>query len=257
MIDIHTHILPNLDDGAKNVEEALNLCRMAQRDGVKTMIATPHMMEEHYHYDPEVIILKFFELTHVLKKAKVNLEVVLGAEVHITPNLVQKVIDRKVLTLNNTGRYLLLELPFQRIPPQTKEIIFNLMLKKVIPIIAHPERIGEVQEDPNKLYDFISLGALSQVTAQSLTGKFGSKAKKCALQLIEHNLAHLIASDTHSTDLRPPGLTAAVKVAGKVVGEEAAQDMVTTIPQWILAGEPPGYLPEPTKIKPSSFWFFR
>lgn len=257
MIDIHSHILPNLDDGARDLEESLNLCRMAEQDGVRTIVATPHMMEDHYDYDPEVIVLKFAELSHFVKKARLDLEILIGAEVHIRPDLVQRIMDRKVLTLNNTGRYILLELPFQVIPPHTKEIIFELMLKRITPIIAHPERISEAQEDPNKIYDFISQGALAQVTAQSFTGKFGSKAKKCAMRLVEHNLAHIIASDTHSIDLRPPGLTEAVRIVSKIIGEDAALDMVTTTPLKVIMGESIGYLPEPARIKSNSFWFFR
>ncbi len=257
MIDIHSHILPNLDDGAKNIEQALQLCRMAERDGVKTMVATPHMMDGQFSFGPETILLRFAELTSFLKKARINLEILPGAEIHITPNLVQKIIRREVLTLNHTGRYILLELPFQRIPPQTKEVIFDLMLNGITPIIAHPERNAEVQEDPNKLYDFISLGALSQITASSLTGRFGSKARKCAIRLIEQNLTHIIASDTHSPDLRPPGLTEAVKTVGKIIGQEAAWNMVSLFPEKILRGEPLDRLPKPTRSKSSSFWFFR
>jgi protein-tyrosine phosphatase len=256
MIDIHSHILPNLDDGAINLAQALQLCRMAERDRVKTMVATPHMLNDQFSFGLETIFLRFAELTSFLKKAKINLEVLLGAEIHLALNLRQKITRREVLTLNETGRYILLELPFQRIPPQTKEVIFDLKLNQITPIIAHPERIAEVQEDPNKLYDFISLGALSQITASSLTGRFGSKAKKCAIRLIEQNLTHIIASDAHSPDSRPPGLTEAVRIASKIIGQEAAQNMVTILPQKILKGEPLDHLPEPIQSKSNSFWFF-
>jgi protein-tyrosine phosphatase len=257
MIDIHSHILPGLDDGAKDIEQSLTLCRIAVQDGVKTMVATPHMVDGNHTYNPETVSLRFAELTSFLNRAKINLEILPGAEVHINPNLLDLIAQRKVLTLNDTGRYLLLELPFRIIPPHTKELIFNLRLKGITPVIAHPERISEVQQDPNKLYDLISVGALSQITAYSLLGKFGSTAKKCAIQLIEHNLTHIIASDTHSPDLRPPGLTEAVKVASKLVGKDVALRMVTTTPKKVIMGEPQEDLPEPKPIKSGFLRFFR
>ena len=175
---------------------------------------------------------------------------------HIEVDTAEKILQGEIMSINNTKRYFLLEFPAHAIPLNIDKLIFNLLLKGITPVLTHPERILEVQENPNRIYELVSMGVLSQVTAMSVTGEFGTKVRKCARMLLKHNLAHIIASDAHSADYRPPILSDAVKVVSRLLGEERAMEMVTTVPLQIIRGEPVQVLMPPTKIRRKLFWFF-
>lgn len=256
MIDIHCHILPAVDDGPETLKETLDMCRIAVEDGITTIVATPHQQNGVYHNTAQGIIKKVEEINLALKKAGIALELLPGADVHIDVQTGEKIRQGEIMTVNNTGRYFLLEFPAHSIPPNIDKLIFHFLLNNTTPILTHPERIAEVQEHPNKVYELVSLGALSQITAMSLTGEFGSRAQKCAKTLLKHNLAHIIASDAHSVDHRPPVLSNAVKIASRIVGEEDAAEMVTTVPQQVIRGETVLNLEAPTPVKRKLFWFF-
>ena len=256
MIDIHCHILPNVDDGAGSLQETLDMCRMASADGIATIVATPHQQNGVYHNTSESILKNVEAVSLQLKKANIAITLLPGADVHIDINTGEKISRGEIMTINNTRKYFLLEFPAHTIPPNIDKIIFNLRLKNIIPVLTHPERISEVQENPGRVYDLVSLGVLSQITAMSLTGGFGSRIQKCTKTLLKHNLAHIIASDAHSVNYRPPILSQAVKTASRIVGEERAIQMVTTLPLQIIRGEPISSLEPPMPIKRKLFWFF-
>jgi protein-tyrosine phosphatase len=152
-----------------------------------------------------------------------------------------------------TGKYFLLELPPQTIPSGVKEEIFAVKVQGITPIITHPERHPAILRDMNLLHDFISMGALSQITAMSLTGEFGEGVQRCAQELLKHRLVHVIASDAHSADSRPPLLSRAVAEAEVLTGSESfAASLVNDIPSKILAGDPVE-IPEPMRIGRSAF----
>ncbi len=255
MIDIHCHILPGVDDGAQTLEETLEMCRMAVADGITTTVATPHQQNGVYQNSSESILKNVETISAVLKESKISLEILPGADVYVEVNTGEKIEKGEVLTLNNTRRYFLLEFPAHTIPPNIGKIIFNLLLKNFTPIITHPERIIEVQENPNRIYDLVSQGALSQITAMSITGEFGSRIQKCAKTLLKHNLAHIIATDAHSVNSRPPILSESVKVAGRMLGEDLAANMVTTVPSVVIRGEPILSLETPMPVKRRFFGF--
>jgi protein-tyrosine phosphatase len=148
------------------------------------------------------------------------------------------------MTIGDNKKYLFLEFPFQGIPYQAEEIIFQIMTRGIIPIITHPERNLEIGQRPQRYYEMIRMGCLGQVTAMSLTGEFGSRVRQIAERLLTNKLIHFIASDAHSINGRPPILSEAVRVAGKIVGKEEAQKMVTEYPQTILDGRKPN-VPKP------------
>jgi protein-tyrosine phosphatase len=141
----------------------------------------------------------------------------------------------------------MVEFTFQGIPYQAEEVLFQLLAKGIIPIISHPERNREIVQSPNRYYGMIRMGCLGQVTAMSLTGGFGPEAKRTAEKLLSKRLIHIIASDAHSTDRRPPILSAGVKAAEKIVGKEAAKKMVTEYPEAVINGKKPD-IPEPMPI---------
>jgi len=245
MIDIHCHILPAVDDGPDTIEKSLRMAKAAVDDGIKTVVATPHAQpvslnrqyEVVYKLSPDKILEEVEQFNRALDEGGISLTVLPGSDVHIDYTLPDDIKNRKVMTVNNNNRYILLELPAFGLPRNLTDLIWKLKLSGITPVISHPERNEAVQEDVNILYDLIIQGALIQITAMSLTGGFGKKAQKCAVTLLNHNLAHVIASDAHSVGRRPAVLSRAVETAGKIIGHSHALQMVTGIPEKIIKGE--------------------
>ena len=156
----------------------------------------------------------------------------------MTPDIVHCVERDEVLTVNDGKRYILLELPSQTVPIGIRETLFQLRVASITPILSHPERNLAVQRDTNLLVDLAEAGALFQITAHSLTGRFGRRAERCAASLLDQNLVHFIASDAHSSEGRVPRLSAACERAARSVGADAAGKLVRDNPQKIVAGEP-------------------
>jgi protein-tyrosine phosphatase len=256
MIDIHCHILPNVDDGSESLDETLEMCQIALTDGITTIVATPHQRNGVHYNSTDSILQNVQTVASHLKKSKIAVELLPGADVHIEVDTGEKIVQGEIMSINNTKRYFLLEFPAHAIPLNIDKLIFNLLLKNIIPILTHPERILEVQENPDRVYELVSMGVLSQITAMSITGGFGSRVKKCVQTLLKHNLAHIIASDAHSADYRPPILSEAVRVVSHLLGEERAKEMVTTVPGQIIRGKPVQVLAPPMKIQRKRFWFF-
>ena len=235
MIDLHAHILPQLDDGPVDWETSMEMCRIAWKDGIKKIIASPHIKDGVYYCDTETILNRVEKLNHKIKGI-LELEVLIGADVHFSSDLVDRVKRGEIPTINNKG-YLLLELPFNSTPLNLEQIIFELRLIGIFPILTHPERNTVFQNNPHKISSLVYIGAYVQITAMSLTGGFGKKAMRCAEKLLASNLVHNIATDAHSPISRPPVLSPAVNKAKRIVGESAARMLVCDIPQKILQGE--------------------
>ena len=240
MIDIHTHILPEIDDGPTTLQESLEMCRIAANDGIRKMIATPHVQNGMNEIDEDTVLEKIRTLNQCIRQEGIELEIFPGAEVHLNDRLLHADILNKspILTLNGNKKYILLEFSFQYLPPETEEIIFQLKLMKLTPILPHLERNSRIQSNPGCLERFVEMGAILQVTAQSIVGDFGSAPKKCALWMLKKNLVHVIATDTHSPKGRPPILSKAVEVVSGMLGEKAARRMVVDHPKTILEGLP-------------------
>jgi protein-tyrosine phosphatase len=243
MIDIHSHILPGLDDGARSWEESLQMARMAVADGIRVMVATPHLFK-HKHYDPQeingknIIKEKIAQLKERLLAEGMDLEILPGCDFPLSFEALQLLDDGVALTINDSNRYLLLELPESSLPPALEEICFRLQSKGITPIITHPERHFIIQEMPQKLKRLIDLGCLAQLTGSSLTGGFGGHIKKVARRMIKKGYIHILASDSHDKLHRPPLLKEAVRELSRLIGENYARAMVTTIPDRIIKGEP-------------------
>ena len=246
MIDLHCHILPGLDDGSSSAEESLAMARLALQDGIRTIVATPHALDGVYNVSFKAIAEGVASFQELLITKGLELQVLVGSDVHLCPGMADKIKKGTVGTINNTGRYFLLELPHQAIPAGVKEEIFALRVQGITPIITHPERHPAILRDWALLDEFIAMGALSQITAMSLTGEFGEAVQRCARELLKHRLVHVIASDAHAADRRPPLLSKAVREAAALTGSDTlAMSFVSDIPAKILAGEPLD-LPEPT-----------
>jgi len=254
MIDIHCHILPDLDDGAKNLEEAIQMCNIAFCDGIKTIVATPHTMNGIFINNRQIILKTVTNLNKALKNNNINLSIIPGAEVHINYNILDLLNQGAATTINDQNKYIMLEFPVYTIPSKISDLIFELKLKGITPIFAHPERNIPIQNNLNYIYHLIKYGGLIQITALSLTGEFGTSAQKCALKMLQLNLVHIIASDAHSTGVRAPRLSNALKVASEIIGESYAEKMVTIFPQAVISGCPlDEQIPEPKAPEKSFF----
>ncbi|MGA9754523.1 MAG: CpsB/CapC family capsule biosynthesis tyrosine phosphatase [Desulfobaccales bacterium] len=243
MIDIHAHILPGLDDGAKTWKQSLQMARLAMEDGIKTMVATPHLfktrsidLKQINH--KKMILQHIDELRQKLLEEKIPLEIIPGCDFPLGFESLQLLENGQVLTINDANRYLLLELPDTSLPPATEEICFRLLSKGITPILTHPERHMIIQQMPHKLKRLIDLGCLAQMTGNSLTGWFGRGVKKLARQLVKLGYIHLLATDTHNLRNRPPVLSPALIELTRLVGEKRARAMVHDIPEKIIQGEP-------------------
>ncbi|MBT2718152.1 tyrosine-protein phosphatase [Bacillus sp. ISL-57] len=202
MIDIHSHILPGVDDGAKHITESIAMAKIAVSEGIRTIIATPHHKNGFFENEKFDIIEKVAELNDALKAESIGLDVLAGQETRIYGDILADYHAERILTLNDGGRYVFIELPADHVPAYTEPLLYELQMKGLVPIIVHPERNLEFMESPNHLYKLVKHGALTQITAKSIVGGFGKKTKKFAFQLIEKNLTHYIASDAHNTKSR-------------------------------------------------------
>lgn len=256
-VDIHVHILPGLDDGAKTEDDAIAMAGVASACGTAKIVATPHV-------DPlrlpsgctqvRTIKKSVDSLQDLIISRGLSIQVMPGMEIAMTPDLVGYLIRGEVMTVSDGGKYVLVELPFQTIPSYAEEEIFNLAANGYTPIIAHPERCQPVIRNPNALMPFLRAGALAHVNAQSLTGKIGHGPQKTAEILLSHGLAHIIASDGHSGTSRQPRLDPAFEIARRLLGEDEALKTVRDIPFAIVHGKDV-HVNEPEVYKARRKWW--
>ncbi len=236
MIDLHSHILPGIDDGSRSLEESVELCRIAAADGVRRTVCTPHI-DFRFVNRRTTIEGPFDALSRSVQEAGIDLELVKGAEVHISPDILIRVKENDLMTYGDMGRYLLLEFPFQKVLTGVEEMVYRLRLASITPVIAHPERIGWFMDDVERLHKLIVMGALGQITGGSLTGQFGDRSQRAALSMVERNLAHVVASDAHDTSYRRPVLAEAREEIARRFGAERAALMTERYPRAITQGE--------------------
>ncbi|NQX45855.1 tyrosine protein phosphatase [Paenibacillus tritici] len=220
MIDIHSHILPFMDDGAADYDAALGMAQDALNDGISTVVATPHHANGVYMNPAGEIEESVRVLNAKLQEAGNPLLVLPGQEIRIYGDLLDDLERGQLLSLAGS-RYILLEMPSSRVPRSMEETCHELIIQGYVPVIAHPERNAEVAEDPSRLVRLIELGALGQLTAQSVAGTFGSKLQKLSLELCRRQAVHIIASDAHDQLHRPFGLSEAYGVVKRELGSDA------------------------------------
>ncbi|WP_285769502.1 CpsB/CapC family capsule biosynthesis tyrosine phosphatase [Peribacillus sp. SI8-4] len=219
MIDIHNHILPEMDDGAENIQESIEMARKAVEQGITNIIATPHYYKGKYDNDKEKVEGQTTKLNQVLSDLEIPLKVWPGQEIRISDELLKEYDNNNVMALNGS-KYMLLELPSSHVPRYTERLIFDLQMKGITPIIAHPERNMEIMKNPHLLEELIWKGAYSQITAGSITGKFGWRTKRFSKYLIHSGLTHLIASDAHNIGNRGFQMREAYELVEKNMGQE-------------------------------------
>ncbi|GEQ37753.1 exopolysaccharide biosynthesis protein [Tetragenococcus halophilus] len=202
MIDLHCHILPNIDDGADSIETSLAMAKEAVRQGITHILCTPHHNNGRYQNSKATVIAAVASLQAELDKKQIELTLLEGQEVHLTGNLLEEVKQDRILFTDLADTYVLLELPTMDIPAYTEELCFSLRTHGKVPVIVHPERNAKFREDPNRLLPYLEMGCLGQLTAPSLVGSFGKSIQKTAKEMVEHNLVQMMASDAHGVNKR-------------------------------------------------------
>jgi protein-tyrosine phosphatase len=229
MIDLHCHILWEIDDGPADIDGSLAMVRVAAADGTRQLVATPHVGRTMH--PPELIADMVTQLNAAIEKEGLELEILTGADnFH---NLGAATLARYSI---NATRYVLIEFPHTHLPVDAGESVFEALHHGLVPIITHPERNPSIVQNPELIFDLVERGALVQLTAESLTGGFDHAAKACSRYLLKKKVVHFLASDGHSADWRPPTLSAGLKAAEKIVGKEAARKLVFDNPGKIVLG---------------------
>jgi protein-tyrosine phosphatase len=236
MIDIHLHILPGVDDGPGNLDEALSLARSLVEEGVRVAVATPHYNDEYPQRCAREIYERVEALQLELNRRGIPLRVLAGHEALIKPGLVEDIQRGRLATLNGS-RYLLLELWNTVWLPETEQVIFELRAFGVVPVLAHPERYAVIQQDSGRLAALIEQGVLAQLTAGSLLGMQGKTARKCAEALLKRGLIHCIASDAHGPHRRPPAIREGLRAAEQLVGQVQARRLSYSYPAAIVQNQ--------------------
>jgi protein-tyrosine phosphatase len=242
MIDLHTHILPGIDDGAKTLEVALEMARIAVDDGTRVMACTPHIYPGLYMNDSVGIHAERDKLQKALDTFHIPLQLVVGADAHLVPELLEGLQSGRVPTLNGS-RYFLLEPSHHVAPPQFEHSVFQIMAAGFVPVITHPERLSWIEHNYPTFIALARRGAWLQLTAGSIVGTFGKTARYWSERLLGDGMVHLVASDAHTTAKRSPRMSNALPAMESAVGKEEALRLVCERPQAILSNVDPAQVP--------------
>jgi protein-tyrosine phosphatase len=244
VIDLHCHLLPGVDDGAEDLSTSLTMARQAVAQGVTVVACTPHILPGVYHNHGPGIRSATRDLQEELNREGIPLQLATGADVHMVPNFLGGLRSGELLTLADS-RYVLVEPPHTVAPPQIEEFFFNLVTAGYVPILTHPERLSWVRSRYETIKKLVAAGVWMQITAGSFTGAFGRTALYWAVRLLDEGCVHLIASDAHDAERRPPDLASGRESVAKRIGAQEAEHLVFTRPMGILKDQPPSSLPGP------------
>lgn len=241
MFDIHSHILPEIDDGPKSWDVAVAMCRMAVTDGITHMVATPHA-NDRYAYDRDYLQQVVDQLQSRVGNV---LQLSLGCDLHLSYENLEKVLDQPHnYTIGGTN-YLLVELSNFSVPIQIGDCFTRLGDRGLTPILTHPERNPLLQQSPQRVLEWVEQGCLVQVTASSLTGFWGERAEIIARWLLDRSAIHFLATDAHDVRRRVPILSSGRDVAAQIAGAEYAQALVEHNPGAVVQGQPIPFSPRP------------
>ncbi len=236
MIDMHSHILPEIDDGAKSIEESIEMIKEAYKAGFTAIVSTSHYIEDSYDASKQ----KRYELIKIIEKRleneNIDITIYNGAEAYVNTNLNDLIKKEELVTINET-KYLLIELPMNNKIIYLNEIISELKDNGIIPIIAHPERYSYVQKDPKILNDLIDQGVLFQSNYGSLIGKYGKDAQKAVKKLLKNNMIQLLGTDTHRSNSTYTQMDEIIKKFTKLLGKEKFEILSTVNPLKVIANE--------------------
>ncbi|ASS96085.1 tyrosine protein phosphatase [Peribacillus simplex NBRC 15720 = DSM 1321] len=249
MIDIHCHILPGVDDGSADMEESFNMAKKAVEAGITHLFATPHHLNEKYVNVKSDIMDRVVRLNESFQQENIPLTIHPGQEVRIHRDIFTSLEKEEILTLDDNGMYLLLELPSGKVPTYTQEVIYELLLKGITPIIVHPERNKELIRNHKLLFELVQEGALTQLTSGSIIGLFGKSVQSFSKKIIEHNLAHFVATDAHNIGTRGLSLQQAYETITKAYGIQRTFNFKENAEQLIKGQSPSVEKPLPFNKK--------
>lgn len=224
MIDIHCHILPEVDDGSRSLNESIEMAMIAKEQGITKIVNTSHYHPDFRYKKGEELLKELEDFNNVLKENMIDIEVVIGNEIYYTKDLIKEIDELDFYTLNNS-RYILIELPPTNFPKDLCNIVYELKEKNYIPVFAHVERYREVQENPELIYEVINAGAIIQVNSHSILGKSGKELQKVCNTLLNRNMVHVVGTDAHSSKRRTPIFLDAYKYVSEKYSKEMADDL--------------------------------
>lgn len=245
MIDIHHHLLFALDDGAPNLETSVAMAEAAAADGITHIVCTPHA-NARFLFEPAVNQERLEAI-----RARVDGKVMLGlgCDFRLSYDNVEDALKNRTKYTINQKQYLLVEFDDMLIPQNMTDVFYELSVADQRPIITHPERNATIQRHPERMKEWLREGALVQVTASSLTGRFGRTAQSLAQQFLDKNWVHFLATDAHNTESRPPKMSEAYNLVAKRYGQETAERLCVTNPRAAFFGEELGQQPASLDIE--------
>ncbi len=245
MIDLHGHLLPGIDDGAKTMEQALTMARIAVRGGIAVSLLTPHHLNGVYTNPAERVREQTRQFRSELARERIELDVLPGAECHLVPELPRALADGTAMTVADRGKAVLVELPVHTIPMGATSILEDIMVLDLVPVIVHPERNSALRRKPERLAEWIDMGCLAQVTAQSCTGAFGTEVENAAHHMIARGLIHFVASDAHRDRRRIPAIAPGREVINRWTSPEVGRLLSEEFPRALVSGR----MPDTTRLE--------
>lgn len=258
MIDVHCHILPAIDDGVRTLEEAVTLIGIEVAGGTKTFIATPHVIDKRdYDRLPELPD-RIATLQDAVRAAGIEVEILPGGEIYPTVNMIEALDKGQAVTLAGRGKHMLVDLPMGSLPNDLESLLYEIQVRGVTPILAHPERVAPFQNDPDSLRPFLDRGVACQVNAASLAGKYGPRALEVARLILRRRWAHFLGSDAHRPP-RNPIMGGCRTLLANELDAEYLELLTVGSARAVLAGELLPALPPspPEEAKNKGGWFAR
>jgi len=241
VVDIHSHILPEVDDGSKSWETSVAMCRTAAADGITHQVATPHA-NDRYHYDRDYLQSLLAHLQGLLGD---TIKLSLGCDFHLSYDNLQDVLANPARYAIEGSHYMLVELSNYSVPQQTTDCFLKLGDRGITAIITHPERNPILRENLQRVVEWAEQGCVIQMTGSALTGFWGERARRAAHWLLEHDAVHVLATDAHDTEKRIPVLSTARDAAAEIYGSEVAEALTEGNPRAIVNSQPLPYFPRP------------
>jgi protein-tyrosine phosphatase len=250
LIDVHHHCLPDVDDGPRDWDEAVALCRMSAAEGIETIVATPHVLRGRWSNTSRAELQS--RLDELQRRIGPAPRLLLGSEYYFAHDINEALAGGSIVPLAGS-HYVLIEFASNNIPPMVEQPLYRMQLDGWIPLIAHPERNIVFQKKPELLESLLRQGARTQITTASFTGKFGAEAQQTALDWLKRGMVHLVATDAHNTTKRPPVVIEARKIVAEVIGDTIAEALFVENPRAVIEGRAFIYdpeLPYPTEKSP-------
>ena len=248
MIDFHSHIIPSVDDGAKNVEQTFKMLKEAAEAGFDGVISTSHYMEGYYESSQAERNVWIDALSQGLEKENISINLYLGSEVYFSQNMLHLIQSKKASTINNS-RYVLFEFPLNAKPVDINDVIYTLLEYKYVPVLAHPERYVFTQDHPDTIYELAEKGVLMQANYGSILGQYGKKAQILVTKMFENNFVSFLGSDAHRDDSIYTRIGDASQKIKSIVGHKSFDEISHYNPMKVIKNEKIDMDKEPVPIK--------